>query len=347
MPDRGLRGWLERAWYSAHAPWTLRPLAGLYRLVVAVRRACYAAGLFRSGHPGVPVVVIGNISVGGAGKTPLTLWLARRLGAQGLSVGIATRGYGGATRLARVVAPDADPLEFGDEPVLLARRSGGLVCVARRRLDAARKLAASGCQLILCDDGLQHLALRRDFEIAVVDATRGVGNGWMLPAGPLREPVRRLQEVGLVVLNGSESPDLGVPAARIVHMGLQPGAARSLTSDAQARLGEFRGRPVHAFAAIGNPGRFFAMLRANGIQVTEHAFADHHPFESRDFATGDDNPILMTEKDAVKCARFADLRMWYVPVTALLPEEDAERLLGAVRIHLAAASLPGGDQVSA
>jgi tetraacyldisaccharide 4'-kinase len=335
MPDALPGSWIERAWYSGRAPWPLRPLSWIFQLVVTVRRKLYAVGLLPSGHPGVPVIVIGNISVGGTGKTPLTLWLAGQLAARGLKVGIATRGYGGATRNARLVPPGADPLEFGDEPVLLARRSGCLVCVATNRLDAARELVANGCQAILCDDGLQHLALRRDLEIAVVDATRGLGNGWMLPAGPLRESVRRLARVDMVVLNGTQSPVLDVSADRVVRMELEPGTAHSVAGHRLAGLDGFRAGPVHAFAAIGNPERFFSMLRANGIELRAHPFADHHPYDASDFATGDAYPILMTEKDAVKCVRIADERMWYVPVTARLPEADAARLLGVVAARLA------------
>jgi len=217
---------------------------------------------------------------------------------------------------------------------LLARRSGCLVCVAPSRLDAARELVARGCNVILCDDGLQHLALQRDLEIAVVDATRGLGNGWMLPAGPLREPARRIGEVDLVVVNGSGAPFPGVPADRLLRMVLEPDAAVSLLGKDRAPLESFRGRPVHAFAGIGNPGRFFAMLRGLGIECREHPFDDHYRFEPGDFATGDDDPILMTEKDAVKCDRFADRRMWYVPVTARLPDADAARLLGRVSARL-------------
>jgi len=328
------RKWLESAWYSGSAPWMLRPLSWLYHLVMLTRRAGYAMRLLPSGHPGVPVIVIGNVSVGGTGKTPLTLWLAGRIRELGFVVGIATRGYGGSDHRAHLVAPDDSPLESGDEAVLLARRSGSLVCVAARRLDAARELVSRGCNVILCDDGLQHLALRRDLEIAVVDGARGLGNGWMLPAGPLREPAHRIGDVDLVVMNGSGSPVPGVQSGRLLRMGLEPGSAVSLVNDDQARLEAFRGRPVHAFAGIGNPGRFFAMLRALGLECREHAFDDHHRYEPRDFSTGDEDPILMTEKDAVKCARFADRRMWYVPVTAHLPDADAARLLGAVSARL-------------
>jgi tetraacyldisaccharide 4'-kinase len=337
-----LEGWLQRRWYSTGAPWLLRPLSWIFQLVVATRRALYAAGIFTSGHPGVPVIVIGNISVGGTGKTPLTLWLAGQLALMGLKVGIATRGYGGSTRRARLVAADADAGEFGDEPVLLARRSAGLVCVASSRLEAARELVARGCQAILCDDGLQHLALRRDLEIAVVDAARGLGNGWMLPAGPLRESARRLASVDMVVLNGTQSPVLDVPAQRTARMVLEPGTACSLAGNREAPLDDFRATPVHAYAGIGNPERFFNLLRSRGLAVTAHPFADHHRYAEADFVTGDDFPILMTEKDAVKCTAVADQRMWYVPVTAHIAAPDKARLLGAV-----AAVLAGGVKTGA
>jgi tetraacyldisaccharide 4'-kinase len=335
MPDATLREWLQRRWYSTGAPWLLRPLSWVFQVVVAARHALYRAGIFPSGHPGVPVIVIGNISVGGTGKTPLTLWLASQLALKGLKVGIATRGYGGSTRRARMVAPEADPGEFGDEPVLLARRSACLVCVAASRLEAARELVARGCQVILCDDGLQHLALRRDMEIAVVDAARGVGNGWMLPAGPLREAARRLAQVDMVVLNGTQSPALEVSALRTVRMVLEPGTVCSLAGSREAPLDDFRATRVHAYAGIGNPERFFTMLRASGLGLIAHPFADHHRYVVADFVTGDAYPILMTEKDAVKCAAVADQRMWYVPVTAHVAATDRARLLGAVDAVLA------------
>jgi tetraacyldisaccharide 4'-kinase len=312
----------------------LRPFSWLYRLVMSVRRAGYSLGLLRSGHPGVPVIVVGNVSVGGTGKTPLALWLAGKLRDRGHIVGIATRGYGGRARGTHLVSARDSALESGDEAVLLARRSGCLVCVAARRLEAARELVRRGCNVILCDDGLQHLALRRELEIAVVDGARGLGNGWMLPAGPLREPARRIGEVDLVVVNGSGFPVPGIAADRTVHMRLEPGMAVSLVDGEKQGLGAFRGRRVHAFAGIGNPDRFFSMLRGLGLECREQAFDDHHPFELRDFATGDQDPILMTEKDAVKCAPFADRRMWYVPVTAHLADADAARLLGAVSARL-------------
>jgi tetraacyldisaccharide 4'-kinase len=341
MPDSTSGEWLQRRWYSASAPWLLRPLSWIFQLLVGVRRQLYSLGVFSSGHPGVPVIVIGNISVGGTGKTPLTLWLANQLSAKGLKVGIAMRGYGGSMRHARMVAPDADPRKFGDEPVLLARRAGCPVCVAAKRLDAARELVANGCQLILCDDGLQHLALRRDLEIAVVDAARGLGNGWMLPAGPLREPASRIGKAGLVVLNGIQSPQLDASPERTVRMVLEPEMVQALSGERQLRLDDLRASPVHAYAAIGNPERFFAMLRARGIEVTAHPFADHHPYVAGDFATGDEYPILMTEKDAVKCTRIADGRMWYVPVSARIAEADAARLLGVVGAVVAGGGVSG------
>jgi tetraacyldisaccharide 4'-kinase len=340
MPDSTPGDWLQRRWYSASAPWLLRPLSWIFQLLVAARRLLYSLGVFSSGHPGVPVIVIGNISVGGTGKTPLTLWLARQLAAKGLKAGIAMRGYGGSGRHTRMVAPDADPREFGDEPVLLAR-AGWPVCVAANRLDAARQLVANGCNVILCDDGLQHLALRRDLEIAVVDGARGLGNGWMLPAGPLREPASRIGRAGVVVLNGIQSPELGVSAERTVRMVLEPEMAHSLAGSRQLRLDDFRAGPVHAYAGIGNPERFFAMLRARGIELRAHPFADHHPYVAGDFVTGDEYPILMTEKDAVKCSRIADGRMWYVPVTARIAGTDAARLLGAVGAVIAGGGMAG------
>jgi tetraacyldisaccharide 4'-kinase len=246
-------------------------------------------------------------------------------------VGIATRGHGRRGRGTHWVTADSDPLAVGDEPVLLAQRSGAPVCVAARRLEAARMLRARGCELILCDDGLQHLALRRDLGIVVVDGQRGFGNGALLPAGPLREPADRLRGFDLIVINGQQAPP-GLPAhSAVLRMSLNPGGARALRGAARQGLEAWRGQSVHAVAGIGHPQQFFASLRAAGIDVQEHAFADHHRFCARDFDFGDRRSIVMTEKDAVKCQAFADSRMWVVPVTAGFSPTDAARLLAAVQ----------------
>ncbi|MEY2854174.1 MAG: hypothetical protein RL030_1306 [Pseudomonadota bacterium] len=338
MPE-GVAQWLQRAWYERRAPLLLRPLSWLYRGVVAVRAGFYRRGWCASDHPGVPVVVVGNITVGGTGKTPVVLWLVARLRERGVAVGIASRGYGGSERGPRLVDAPARAAEVGDEALMLARASGAPVCVARRRAAAARELVRQGCELVLCDDGLQHLALRRDLEVVVVDARRGLGNGALLPAGPLREPARRLESVDLLLLNG-EGPARGLPAAaRARAMGFQLflGEAQALADGARRPLADFSSDPVHAVAGIGDPQRFFAALRVAGLKLVEHAFPDHHPFVRSDFDFGDARPVLMTQKDAVKCEAFADDRLWCVPAGAGFAADDAARIVERI-VQL----LPGG-----
>lgn len=330
MPEGAAARWIERRWYAPAAPWYLLPFAALFAAVVALRARAYRIGLAASGHPGVPVVVVGNLTVGGTGKTPFTLWLARALRERGVRVGIATRGHGGSVEGPVQVDPQGPATRFGDEAVLLARRAGVPVCVGRRRLEAARWLAEQGCDLVLADDGLQHLALRRDLEIVVVDAARGFGNGRLLPAGPMREPAARLASVDAVVVQGEALPDGLRGPDLVLTMQLQADELVNLADGTRCALPAFAGRRVHAVAGIGNPPRFFALLRASGIELIEHAFADHHPFTAQDLAFEDDLPVLMTEKDAVKCGAFADARLWYLPVTARPEPAAAARLLERV-----------------
>lgn len=317
--------WLTRVWYgeAGGAAW-LRPLAVLFGAVVRLRRAAYRAGWLRSEPVGRPVIVVGNLSVGGTGKTPLVIELARRFRERGLKVGIVSRGYGGRARAPMLVSEASGPEVAGDEAWLMYRRTGGPVAVGRDRAAAARLLVQAGAGLILSDDGLQHYALARDAEIVVIDAGRGLGNGRLLPAGPLREPPARLAEADAVVLNGGPRPEW--PQA--IPMRLVPGDVLPLDGRQTARpLAAFAGQRVHAVAGIGNPGRFFAMLRAHGLVVEEHPFPDHHAFAASELGFGDPSPVLMTEKDAVKCASFHDARLWYVPVRCELAPPDAQRLV--------------------
>lgn len=309
---------LVRAWYDG-APWTalLLPAAWLYGAVVCLRRHAYRRGWLHSTRVAVPVIVIGNLTVGGTGKTPLAAAVALRLRERGLRPGLAARGYGGRVRNdARRVTPDSDPREVGDEPVLLARVTGCPVAVAPRRARAAELLVDAGVNVVVCDDGLQHYALARDAEIAVMDAARGFGNRRLLPAGPLREPPARLAGTDLVLRRGACG-----------DFDLVPEAARPVAGGGERRpLDAFAGQRVHAVAGIGDPERFFDMLRAAGLEVMPHPFPDHHVFRERDIRFGDEAAVLMTEKDAVKCIRFAGERHWYVPVTARLTESSAIRL---------------------
>ena len=338
MPETAVRSaWLERIWYAGAPGLWLRPLSLLYGAIVALRRGCFARGLFRRAQLDVPVIVVGNISVGGTGKTPLTAWIAARLLTLGARPGIATRGHGRQGREVLRVTAASTAREVGDEPLLLARRTGVPVCVAARRADAARMLRAAGCDIVVCDDGLQHLQLARDLEIAVVDAARGLGNGRLLPEGPLREPASRLASVDLVVLNVAGGEPAGLPATGTAAAALAAAGALSMRlvgdqvlpasgSGAGRSLASFCGQPVHAVAGIGNPSRFFAQLRAAGLAIVEHPWPDHHGFSAADLDFGDAAPVLMTEKDAVKCAGFATSRHWYVPVEAVFDAPDDARL---------------------
>ena len=335
---------LTRLWYGDDAgPSILQPLSWVYGAIVGLRRRAYARGWLTVHRVGRPVVVVGNLSVGGTGKTPLVIWLARCLIERGMKVGIVSRGYGARPRdEPRVVGEQSSWRDVGDEPVLLSRASGCMTVVGRDRVAAARVLVRSQVDVILADDGLQHLRLARDCEIVVVDGSRGFGNARMLPAGPLREPVSRLAGADLIVVNGAgEHPSLqrldGAVKAKTLQMTLVPGAAARLDGQEGPRpLEHFRGEPVHAAAGIGNPQRFFRDLRQLGLQVIEHPFADHHPFTARELTFGDDLPVLMTEKDAVKCLTFANPRLWAVPAAAEFGEAQARELLDHVmrKIHL-------------
>jgi len=339
---------LTELWYRERAPLSLlAPLGALYGALMRLRHLAYRSGWLRSERAGKPVVVVGNLTVGGTGKTPLTIWLARALGAQGLRVGIVSRGYGSRGRAVRAVEPGSDWHQVGDEPLILARRSAVPTLVATDRLAAARALVARGVDLILADDGLQHLRMARDFEIVVIDGARGFGNARVLPAGPLREPLARLAEADAVIVNGA--PEHGslaatLPARTVFAMELLAEEAVPLEPPGTRRaLATFRGERVHAVAGIGNPARFFAVLRAHGIEPIEHPFADHHALTAAELTFGDELPVLMTEKDAVKCTGFAAARLWYVPVAAHLSERDARELLSRVLERVRGASRGGGD----
>ncbi|CAK0762811.1 tetraacyldisaccharide 4'-kinase [Gammaproteobacteria bacterium] len=309
---------VQAVWYGGHPlGWILRPIGMLYCVVATIRHQGYRRGWFSATRLPVPVIVVGNLTVGGAGKTPLVLWVIRFLVAQGRRPGIISRGYGGRVGdLPREVGANDDPSEVGDEPLLLARRAGVPVAVCRWRARAGELLhTRHGCDCLVADDGLQHYALARDVEIAVTDRTRGLGNGRCLPAGPLREPIGRLAQVALRVAHGPPEPGEHT-------MTLNPGDAVALIDGITSRpLATFRDTPVHAVAGIGHPPRFFATLRAAGLTVIAHPFPDHHSFRPAELVFGDGLPVLMTEKDAVKCATFASVGQWYVPVAAQLAPE--------------------------
>lgn len=313
---------LARAWYEGRAwLYLLVPLAGVYILLSALRRGLYRSGLWRVQRFPVPVIVIGNIAVGGTGKTPLTEILIRELRARGLRPGVVSRGYGGrAAAYPLRVSAGTLPAEAGDEPVMLQRRTGVPLVVDPRRARAVAALLAGGdCDVVLCDDGLQHYALARDIEIAVVDGARGFGNGWRLPAGPLREAVSRLRRVDHVVVNGEGQPWPGAVTMRLVLQEWRP---------LHGEEGEVPapGSRIHAVAGIGNPERFFQALRMQGYDVVGHAFPDHHDYVAADLDFGDLLPVVMTEKDAVKCQALALRQAWCAPVRAELPATFFDRL---------------------
>ena len=304
---------LTEVWYGKRrSPWWTWLLAGLYGALTALRRGLYRIGVLRRVCLPVPVIVIGNLTAGGTGKTPLTIALAAELRGRGFRPGVVSRGHGGSRRESMLLDETPDPAVVGDEPCLI--RAGGVpVAVGRDRPAAAQLLLAAGCDVLIADDGLQHYRLARDVEICVIDGVRRFGNGHLLPAGPLREPLRRLDRVDLRVCNGGEA-QAGEHPMRLVG-----GEAVSLDGLRMQPLEGFAGQRVHAVAAIGNPARFFANLSAAGIEVIEHAFPDHHAFIATDLAYGDELPVLMTDKDAVKCRAFAQLHWWRVPVRAELP----------------------------
>ena len=305
--------WLEQHWYRfTPVSLLLLPVSWLYCLLMMLRRGMYRLRIFSPVRLPVPVIVVGNITVGGTGKTPLVIWLADFLRQQGMRPGIVLRGYGGsAVDWPLVVTPDYDPDVVGDEAVMLARQSRCPVAADPDRVRGARYLVHEHhCDVIVSDDGLQHLRLARDIEIAVIDGVRRFGNGRCLPAGPLREPVSRLRDVSLRVVNGE--PQQGEVGMTLAETGL----CRVNAPDTYASAGSFRGETVHAVAGIGHPDRFFTHLRRLGLKAIEHPFPDHYRFRAADIRFGDGLAVIMTQKDAVKCERFADDNMWYLAIEA-------------------------------
>ncbi|MFN7784630.1 MAG: tetraacyldisaccharide 4'-kinase [Lysobacterales bacterium] len=307
-----LERWLVGRWYGPRPILPLLPLSWLFGFLAALRRWLYRRGILKAEPRPVPVLVVGNLTVGGAGKTPTVLALIEGLRARGWRPGVISRGHGGDSRAAMLLPEVPDPHRFGDEPSLIRARSGVPVAVAPRRSEAAALLERAGeVDLLVADDGLQHYALSRDVEVLVIDGERRFGNSALLPAGPLREPLARARSCAASICNG------GTPQPGEWLMRLEALPLRALTGGAAAP--PMAGR-VHAVAGIAHPGRFFASLRALGFDPIEHAFPDHHSFVAADLAFPDDLPVLMTEKDAVKCRSFACARCFYLPVSASLPE---------------------------
>jgi tetraacyldisaccharide 4'-kinase len=310
---------LEQSWYQK-GHWLsvlLLPLAALYWLIISIRRRLFLLGIKRCYQLAKPVIIVGNISVGGTGKTPFTLWLCQQLQAKGIKPGIISRGYGANITKPLLVVPNSLASAVGDEPLLLARRSNCPVVVCPDRVAAGRALLAlAEVDIILCDDGLQHYRLARDLEIVLVDAKRGFGNGLLLPAGPLREPRTRLAKVDLIIANS------GAVTGADCLMQLQSSAARALLTGR-----ELAPCSVTLVAGIGHPQRFASTAVQAGFTVVENRFfSDHHQFSAADFS-GINGPVLMTEKDAVKCQHFANDDWYFLPVDARFSEKDTADIL--------------------
>lgn len=302
---------------SSYLRYCLMPFSAIYRAIISLRRACYQIGLKKSQHFSIPVIVVGNITVGGTGKTPLVIWLCDFLRQRGWRPGVVSRGYGGNQNDHPCwVNAESDPAQVGDEAVLIAQKTTCPVVISKRRPQAVQTLLANtGCNVVLSDDGLQHYALARDLEIVVIDGVRRFGNGACLPAGPLREPLSRLKTADFLITNGL--PKLGEYSFNlnpgVIYNILRPQQIWDTTQTTQGI--------VHAVAGIGHPERFFTTLRQLGFTLIEHAFPDHYAYSKADLQFSDSNPIIMTEKDAVKCRNFADNHYWCLPVYAQ-PDPD-------------------------
>ncbi|MCS0659080.1 tetraacyldisaccharide 4'-kinase [Massilia terrae] len=334
----GLETTLTRAWLKrgplACALW---PVSLLFRALAALRAGLYRTAILKAEKLPVPVIVVGNIFIGGTGKTPLTIWLVEALRAAGYTPGVVSRGHGSSGDAPREVTDTSSPAEVGDEPLLIARRANCPVVVGRKRAEAGRALLAAHPQVdvLVADDGLQHYALARDIEIILFDG-RGVGNGWLLPAGPLREPPSRRRDFTVV-----NAPEIGPALAKAVggqphRMRLLGGVAERLAAPTEkVQLAELAGKRMVAAAGIGNPGRFFAMLRAAGLAFEELPLPDHHDFLDAPFDGLDAEVILITEKDAVKCGQLENLkhdpRLWVVPVAASIDGPLAELIVEKCR----------------
>lgn len=346
-----LERFLLREWSGGSAAQlVLRPLSWLYRLALALRNSLSAASGPRP--PGTaaaglraPLVVVGNLTVGGSGKTPCVMALAQALEARGWHPGVVARGYGGRGRI-ESVTPRSTADEVGDEPLLVARRTGRPVWVGPDRLAAARALLAAhpDVDVLLSDDGLQNLRLPRDVEVVVVDARRGLGNRRLLPAGPLREPAARLARVDQVWLCGDGLTPVGLPPEPVrIRQALAP-HAQSLARPGERRaLSDFAGKDVVAVAGIAAPERFFAMLGAVGVDARGEAWPDHHPFVAADLAHLRHRTVLMTQKDAVKCEAFAAADWWVVPLDAVIPDQAVEAVEAALRRVAAQQPAQAGD----
>tara|TARA_R110002050_G_scaffold57423_5_gene129108 strand:- start:12121 stop:13122 length:1002 start_codon:yes stop_codon:yes gene_type:complete len=316
--------WLINSWYQPQPiRWLLWPLSFIYQTVLRLRSGLFFIGLFNRRYLPVPVIIVGNITVGGTGKTPCVIWLAKQLQQAGYRPGIISRGYGGkAEHYPLHVKSDSDPAIVGDEPIIISRHTACPMVVAPDRFAAGKMLLQdTDCNIIISDDGLQHYALGRDIELVIVDGQRQFGNQLCLPAGPLREPISRLELVDFIVENNGSGNASYIMTLSQLH------AVNLADPSKHQTLASFAGQSVHAIAGIGHPQRFFDQLSSHGIQAVSHAFADHHRFQLKDLDFNDNKPILMTEKDAVKCQGFANSNTWYIPIEAAISGKLDQHIL--------------------
>ncbi|MGE3919665.1 MAG: tetraacyldisaccharide 4'-kinase [Gammaproteobacteria bacterium] len=332
-----IKSFINKLHYTNHSlAKSLLPISLIYRFIVTTRKLFYKNNIFKSTRLSIPIIVVGNITTGGTGKTPLVIYLAKILTENGFKPGIISRGYKAKTKhFPHAISHHSTAKEVGDEPLLIYNRTQCPVVIDPNRVRGAKQLISNfDCNIIISDDGLQHYALARDIEIAVVDAARLFGNGYCLPAGPLRESVSRLNEVTFVVYNGEESsflpphpnplPQKGERVGVRGYMTLQPTQPINLLDPNKIWNTTTK---IHAVAGIGHPQRFFETLKSLNFEVIEHPFPDHHDFKPSDISFNDNLPVMMTEKDAVKCFSFAKENHWYLPVSAKLSDTLVENLM--------------------
>lgn len=334
-----MASWFQKQW-TTYTLWhiLLIPLSWVFATITYARKSLYKKGWLTSYRLVVPVVVVGNINVGGTGKTPLVIWLAEQLQLAGYQPGIISRGYGGKAKVVQAVFAHSDPQQVGDEPVLIARRTRCPVFISPDRIAAGQALmqAHPECNVIISDDGLQHYRLQRDVEIVVFDGSKGFGNGALLPAGPLRESTARLNDVDAIVSNGKVvnlKKQLHTHTLTPIEMRLESTRFynlldNNLTCDAQA----FANQQVLAIAGIGNPARFFQQLHLLGLNFQRQDYPDHYAFQSQEFAAMAADVIVMTEKDAVKCQAFAQANFWALPVNAVIKDDLMTLILNKLRL---------------
>ncbi|MGH8282661.1 MAG: tetraacyldisaccharide 4'-kinase [Gammaproteobacteria bacterium] len=340
MTHRDFHDWLLQRWYGSRPIWFFIPLAGVFAALTALRRWAYKRGILETARLRAPVIVVGNITVGGTGKTPFVIWLAQALTVQGYQPGIITRGYGGKSeRWPLLVTPATDPVLAGDEAVLLARHTHLPVMAGPDRVKAAQRLQTeTNVDVIISDDGLQHYHLPRAVDIIMLDGRRGFGNFWLLPAGPLRESTVRVNEVDFVICKTDSPATASMPPGTLVMRMVLKSVVR-LADGSSMPLTKFSSQRVHAVAGIGHPQQFFAALGRHGLLVDGRALPDHAEFSEGDLLFNDNLQVLMTEKDAVKCRNLKLPHHWYVTADAQFSEDDATRIVRFVRKRLLAAGV--------